>query len=628
MAQPLDHLQPPNNAGGLKARHIASPRTVQSALRANRAALAILQNWAAELSSIRILDPACGSGNFLYIALKKLLDLWQEARIFAIEHALALAPEPIPSPTQLFGIEVDFYAHEIASIVVWIGFLQWKRDHGEARGEEPILRPLTNIQHADAILRYDADNKPYEPTWPEADYIIGNPPFLGSRRLKSELGETYVTDLFALYEARVPQEADLVTYWFSKALDEIEIHACRVGLLATQAIRAGANRIVLNRISEKGSIFFAWSNREWTLEGAAVRVAMVGFDNGAEQQKELDGAAVDSINIDLSTGNDLTQAAALEENRGISYQGPVKVGHFEVEPHDARKMLTSPVNPNGHANAEVIVPWINAKDLTGRPKGMYIIDFQNMSEGAAALFELPFQYVRKHVYPKRLKNKRPRRREHWWQHGERNLGMRKALQPLSRFIASPRVAKHRFFVFVAKETLADSRIVVIARQDDYFIGVLESQLHHAWSIASSSRHGVGNDPTYNIESCFDTFPFPWPPGTEPSESESPIVKAIADAARSLVTLRDNWLNPKPAPGEPPIPESDLKKRTLTNLYNERPTWLSNAHRALDEAVFTAYGWPSNLTTQQILSNLLALNHQRAATQPSIIQKPSRSNPAK
>jgi hypothetical protein len=581
-------------------------RPAQPALKLNRPALTLLQAWAVELTHVRILDPACGSGNFLYIALKRLLDLWHEARVFGLAHGLTLALDPIPHPGQLFGIEIDFYAHEIASIVVWIGFLQWKHDHGVEDDKEPLLKVLSNIEHADAILRYDEQREPCEPTWPQVDYIVGNPPFLGGKLLRRELGEKYVNDLFALYEGRVPQEVDLVTYWFAKAAGDVQKNHSRVGLLATQAIRAGANRTIIQQILENGSIFFAWSNREWVLDGAAVRISMIGFDDGSETLRQLDGEAVEEINANLTSGDDLTTALPIDENAGISFQGPVKVGHFELDAETARKMLEAPENPNGLKNAEVVVPWIIAKDLTGRPKGMYIVDFQDRSEATAALFEMPFEYVKHHVYPDRQNNKRARRREHWWQHGERNLGMRKALAKLTRYIATPRVSSHRFFTFVPVKTLADSRVVVIAREDDYFLGTLESGIHHAWSMATSSWHGVGNDPTYNIETCFDTFPFPWPPGTEPSEDEDPRVKAIADAARELVQQRDAWLNP------PEASKDDLKKRTLTKLYNERPAWLENAHRALDEAVFAAYGWPSNLTTQQILANLLALNHQRAA----------------
>ena len=194
-------------------------------LRLNRPGLDLLQNWAVELTQVRILDPACGSGNFLYVALKRLLDLWHEARVFAIAHGLTLALDPIPNPSQLFGIEIDFYAHEIASIVVWIGFLQWKHDHGVKDDKEPLLQKLSNIEHADAIMRYDAEGKPYEPDWPKADYIVGNPPFLGDKRMRSELytpeHPLYVDQLRELYKGRVPGGADLVTYWFEKGREQI-----------------------------------------------------------------------------------------------------------------------------------------------------------------------------------------------------------------------------------------------------------------------------------------------------------------------------------------------------------------------------------------------------------------------
>jgi type II restriction/modification system DNA methylase subunit YeeA len=335
---------------------------------------------------------------------------------------------------------------------------------------------------------------------------------------------------------------------------------------------------------------------------------MIGFDDGTETMRELDGMFVSSINADLSAGDDLTKLFSLRQNQGIAFQGPVKVGRFEVDPDIAQKMLSAPINPNGLPNSEVVIPWIIARDITDRAKGMYIVDFQDRTEAEAALFEMPFEHVRHHVYPSRQANKRQRRREHWWQHGERNFGMRKALQGLRKYIATPRVSKHRFFTFVPVETLADSRVVVVARDDEYFIGILESSVHKAWSIRTSSRHGVGNDITYNIESCFDTFPFPWPPGSEPSEEEDARVKAIADAARELVRLRDAWLNP------PGISQEELRSRTLTSLCNQRPEWLANAHRTLDAAVFAAYGWPSDLPKYEILSRLLALNHERADAQ--------------
>ncbi len=181
--------------------------------------------------------------------------------------------------------------------------------------------------------------------------------------------------------------------------------------------------------------------------------------------------------------------------------------------------------------------------------------------------------------------------------------MRRALASLTRYIVTPRVAKHRVFCFANVDAVPDSRLAVIARDDDYFFGVLQSHAHQVWSLATSPRHGVGNDPTYNNHSCFETYPFPWPPGTE-SDGDLQ-VEAIANAARRLDELRCNWLNPEEAS------EAELKKRTLTNLYNARPTWLQNAHKRLDEVVFAAYGWPADISDEDILKNLLALNLERS-----------------
>ncbi len=588
-------------------------RPTQPSLKLNRPALTLLQAWAVELTHVRILDPACGSGNFLYIALKRLLDLWHEARVFGLAHGLTLALDPIPHPGQLFGIEIDFYAHEIASIVVWIGFLQWKHDHGVKDDKEPLLKVLTNIEHADAILRYDADEKSYEPTWPEADYIVGNPPFLGGKSLRRELGDVYVDDLFMLYKSRVKAESDLVVYWFEKARAGIEHgNAKRAGLLATQSIRQGANRNVLDRIKETGNIFFAWSDRSWNLDGAAVRISMVGFDAGDEENKFLDGNAADEIHSNLSVGINLTNIGRLRENDDLAFQGPVKVGKFELEDPVARKMLRMP-NVNGRSNSDVLKPWFNGGDITDRPSNRWIIDFGKTSENDAALYEAPFEYLKEMVRPIRIRNRDRQRRENWWQLGRSGGNLKEASTNLTRIIVTSRVSKHRFFIWAPPNSVPDTRVVAIARDDDSLMGILHSTTHQAWFEFTSSRHGVGNDPTYNPSVCFDTFPFPWPPGTEPTEAESPIVRAIAEAARELVRLRDAWLNP------PNASESELKRRTLTKLYNERPTWLDHAHRTLDQAVFSAYGWPLEvngqaLTTQQILANLLALNHKRAAAQ--------------
>ncbi|MGA3263244.1 MAG: DNA methyltransferase [Terracidiphilus sp.] len=570
--------------------------------------------WMEELAHVRILDPACGSGNFLYMALWLLLDLWKEARVFAADcHLPTFLPCKV-GPAQLYGIETNVYAHELASVVVWIGYLQWRKDNAMGEDEEPILKVLDNIQHRDAILELDAqgnpkldsEGNPSEPAWPKADFIVSNPPFLGGKLLRRNLGDTYVDSLLKLYQDRVPAEADLVTYWFEKARAMVERKQARaVGLVATQGIRGGANREVLKRIAETGNIFMAWSDRNWINEGAAVHISIVGFDGGDEAERTLNGAVVDAINPDLTSGVDATRARLLAENAGLCFMGTTKVGAFDLDPETARKMLAAPLNPNGRPNSDVVRPWVNALDITRRPRGMYIIDFGvDMLEEEAALYEMPFEYLREHVYAERKSDNRDLGDKPRWLHGRPRPELRAALAKLNRYIITPRVSKHRLFAWLGTETVPDSATFAIARSDDYFFGVLHSCAHEVWARAQGTQlREVESGFRYTPTSTFETFPFPWPPGREPQDS--PLVKAIAEAARKLVEERDRWLNP---PGASP---EELPKLTLTNLYNKPPKWLENAHRKLDEAVFAAYGWPEGLPDEELLGRLLALNQARA-----------------
>jgi type II restriction/modification system DNA methylase subunit YeeA len=253
-----------------------------------------------------------------------------------------------------------------------------------------------------------------------------------------------------------------------------------------------------------------------------------------------------------------------------------------------------------------------------------------MSEEDASLFEAPFAYVEEHVKPEREKNKRASYRSYWWRHAEARPSMRAALSGLSRFIATPTMSKHRLFAWIDSRVLPDQQLIVIARDDDTTFGILHSKIHELWSLRMCTFLGVGNDPRYTSTTTFETFPFP--EGLSPSVpaddfAADPRAQAIATAAKRLDELRQNWLNPpelvkrvpEVVPGFPdrPVPVDDsaaaeLKKRTLTNLYNQRPAWLVNAHKKLDEAVAAAYGWPSDLSDDEILSRLLALNLERAA----------------
>jgi type II restriction/modification system DNA methylase subunit YeeA len=492
-------------------------------------------------------------------------------------------------------------------VVVWIGYLQWLHEHGMGLPEEPILRKLDNIQFRDAILASDAEGSYVESEWPNTDFIIGNPPFLGGKRLRSELGDSYVDALFRVYQGRVPPEADLVAYWFEKARGMIEQkRARRAGLLATQGIRGGANRKVLERIKESGDIFMAHSDRDWILDGAMVHVSIVGFDNGTQKERALDGESTTVIHPNLTSSVNTTAALPLPENMGLCFMGTTKIGDFDLAPEVATTILEAVGSPNGRPNSDVVKPWVNALDVTRRPRGMFIIDFgTDMPLVEAARYKRPFEYLRQHVYQERQKNNREGYKLKWWIHGEPRPEMRKALAPLKRFIATPAVAKHRLFTWLSKEILPDHAVFVFAREDDYFFGVLHSRPHEVWARAQGTQvREAESGFRYTPSSTFGTFPFPWTPGCEPEQSS--LCQNIASAASVLVKERDAWINPAGASAE------ELKERTLTNLYNEYPTWLANAHRNLDEAVFAAYGWPASLTNSELLERLLLLNHQRSA----------------
>ncbi len=564
----------------------------------------LLLGFVDELSHIRVLDPACGSGNFLYVALKQLLDLWKEVSVFGSIHGLpGMLPYQV-GPSQLFGIEKNVYAHELASVVAWIGYIQWLHDNGFGVPPTPILKRLDNVRRMDSILSIDEEGRSYKPDWPDADVIIGNPPFLGGNKVRQELGDDYVERLFALYQGEVAPFADLVCYWFERARSQIEANRCkRAGLLATQGIRGGANRRVLERIKQSGDIFWAVSDRNWYLDGAMVHVSMLGFDGGDQNERTLDGLPVATINADLTSATDVTLASPLKENEKLCFMGPSAKGPFDIDGATASYMLGSPVNVNGRPNSDVVRKVFSGVDLVQHWRGMWTVDFALMSQTEAAQYERPFEYVRQHVLPIRSTNRRKAYAERWWLYAEPRPTLRRLVRGKSRIISTPAVAKHRIFVWVSQDILCNQGTLVFARDDDYFFGVLQSRIHEIWSRRSGTQvREAESGFRYTPTTTFETFPLPWPPGTEP-QSE-PRVESIAAAARDLVTKRDAWLNP------PNAPIGDLAQRTLTRLYNQRPQWLLDAHNALDNAALAAYDWPPDLSDDHILAHLLELNRQR------------------
>ena len=579
------------------------------------------------LRAFTVLDPACGSGNFLYLTLQALKDL--EHRVQLEAEALGLERAfPEIGPANVKGIEINPYAAELARVSVWVGEIQWMRRNNFVAARDPILKPLDTIECRDAILAPDGT----EPEWPQADVVIGNPPFLGNL-LVTTLGKDYASRLFAVYKGRVPGKADLVCYWFEKASRQIASgNARRAGLVATNSIRGGASRKALQAATAKSLIFDAWSDEPWINDGAAVRVSLICFsrmDDKSLQRKRLDGELVDEIYSDLTArrhgvGVDLTGVSRLASNRGIASMGDKKGGDFDIPGDLAREWLQLPANPNGRTNADILKPWANGMDFTRRPAGKWIIDFGlTMTDSAAALYEEPFRWIQDRVYPDRQRNRNEVTRRHWWRHERPRPNMWRALAGLSRCVVTARVAKHRLFGWLDTRICPDSQLVVIARHDDTTFGILHSRFHETWSLRLGTS--LEDRPRYTPTTTFESFPFPTGltpdiPAAEYAADRRAM--AIALEAQRLVKLRERWLNPpewvewvdEPVPGYPKRPvarDADaakaLKKRTLTNLYNARPKWLADAHDALDAVVAAAYGWPADISEEDVLRELLALN---------------------
>ncbi len=620
-----------------------------------------LQKWQAEaagpltgfldrLGKVKVLDPACGSGNFLYVSLQKLKDLEKEVCIFADNHGIG-GLYPRVGPWQLYGIEINEYACELAQMTVWIGFLQWTIANGYGNFETPLLRKMPeNFQCKDAILDLSDRDNPKEPEWPAVDYVVGNPPFLGGKKLRSELGDAYVDALLGQWGDRVRPEADLCCYWLERARNNIERGlAKRAGLLATQGVRGGASRETLKRIRETGNIFFAESDRPWILDGANVHVSMVGIDSGSEKERLLDGKSVATINANLTALADVTKSQTLSATADIAFMGTTKGGAFDVPFETAVDFLVAP-NPHLIPNSNVVVPWVNGKDITSRGRNFFIVDFGvGMPSADAARYQAPFEYLRTKVKGSRQVTAREHGGKRWWQHTRPRSELRTAILGFQRYTCTPRVSKHRLFVRIDCPTLPDSATIAFARSDDYFFGVLHSRLHEVWARAQGTQlrereSGFRYTPT----TCFETFPFPGPTAKQEA--------AIGAAAKELDDLRNNWLNPPewvteevlefPGSADGPwarfvhdpdergigtvryprlVPRHEaaakqLKKRTLTNLYNERPTWLDLAHRKLDEAVFAAYGWDPAMSDEDLLAALLELNLARAAAEELAISR--------
>jgi hypothetical protein len=629
------------------------------------------------LASIRILDPACGSGNFLYVTLEHLKRLEGEVleltRNLGQEQVSLELPGEIVRPEQFHGLEVNPRAAAIAELVLWIGYLQWHlRTRGDAAGlPEPILRNLHNIECRDAVLVWDAveplldaagrpvtrwDGRttvthpvtgepvpdeaarvpawryvnPRPAAWPEADFIVGNPPFIGTARMREALGDGYVEAIRGVYP-HVPDSADYVMFWWEVAAELVRSgRARRFGLITTNSLRQTFNRRVLEHHLGEGGIHLAFAipDHPWvdSAEGAAVRIAMTVGAAGEgpgrlltvcdEQDKGEDAVAVSfiqqtgRINSDLSVGTDITTAQTLKANLALTYRGHELGGAgFIVTSEEAAKLgLGSTPGLEQYFRL-----YRNGRDLTALPRNVMVIDLFGMeADEVRVRYPAVYQWLYERVKPERDQNRMSSVREKWWLHRRLREDLRAALATLRRYIATVETSRRRFFVFLDAAILPDNKLISIALDDAYFLGVLSSRIHVTWALAAGSHLGVGNDPVYVKTACFEKFPFPAATGAQQARIRGLAEQLDAHRKRQQaqhpkLALTDMYnVLAKLRAGEPlTAKDKTVHEQGLVSVLRE-------LHDELDAAVCDAYGWPVALTDEEILERLVALNAERAA----------------
>ncbi|SHL96808.1 class I SAM-dependent DNA methyltransferase [Hymenobacter psychrotolerans] len=577
--------------------------------------------------------------NFLYVTLEHLKRLEGEVLTSLAKLGgsgrLDLGEGTTVSPRQLLGLELNPRAAAIADVVLRIGYLQWHlRSHGLTQLAEPLLDNYQNIKQQDAVLGHNDDySKTWPAEWPAADFIVGNPPFVGDKAMRRALGDGYVDALRKTYKGKVDESADLVMYWWERAAEVTRLgHTEAFGFITTNSITQTFNRRLIQRhlaASPPLSLTFAIPDHPWvdSADGAAVRIAMsvgrAGTHTGKVASVMRETATEDDdaptvelveadgvINADFTTGADVAAAQALKSNEGISSNGMMLAGAgFIVTEVQAHALGLGTV-----AGLETrIRPYRNGKDLTARPRGVYLVDLFGLTE-AEAIREYPavYQHLYTHVKPERDNNNRKKLKEIWWQFGETRKGLRLALHGLPRYIATAETAKHRIFQFLDAGIAPDHMLVALALDDAFHLGVLSSRMHRTWALAAGGRMGMGNDPRYNSSRCL--LPFPFPTATDAQKAH------IRELAEDLDDHRKRQ-------------QAQYPSLALTDLYNvveklrsgqaltvkEQTTYetglatvVLSLHQQLDAAVAEAYGWPATLSDAEILTRLVHLNQQRAS----------------
>jgi hypothetical protein len=595
------------------------------------------------LTSVKVLDPACGSGNFLYVTLEHLKRLEGEVLTalgqLGTSGRLELGDGTTVGPRQLLGLELNPRAAAIADVVLRIGYLQWHlRTHGLTQLREPLLDDYQNIRQQDAVLACDgpAYANPRLAEWPAADFIVGNPPFVGASRMRDALGYTYTLALRQAYTNQVPESADLVMFWWQRAAAEVQAGRTeRFGFITTNSLRQTFNRRVMQPFLDGEqpplALTFAIPDHPWvdSADGAAVRVAFTVAERSggapvgrllrvvSEKAVEGDDAAEVTfggeegrIQPDLSIGAELDSAKPLIANLSLSNPGVKLHGAGFIVSFEKASSLGLGVITRLEQH---IRPYRNGRDLTDKPRGMYVIDLLGLTSAEVIQrFPAVYQHIFETVKPERDTNNRATYRENWWLFGEARSSFRPALASLPRYITTVETAKHRFFQFLDVSILPDNKLIAFALDDAFYLGTMSSRIHVVWALAAGSRLGVGNDPVYVKTRCFDPFPFP---------NATPAQQAhIRELAEALDAHRKRQ-------------QAQHASLTLTNLYNvveklrasqlltakEQTTYeqglatvVLSLHQQLDAAVAEAYGWPVDLPDADILTRLVQLNHARAA----------------
>jgi len=611
------------------------------------------------LCGLRFLDPACGSGNFLYVTLWMVKRLELEVR--ALENELRTAGDSDlrlfeVHPRQFHGIEIKPWAREITELTLWIGYHQFWRAHQHVEYPEPILEDTGTIECRDAVLawdtiRHDPTRDRPDPTpriphpvtgelvpdpaaklqymeyvnarpaeWPQADFIVGNPPYLGEKRQREALGDGYVDALRSAYYL-VSDSADLVMYWWVRAAHEVgEGRTNSAGLITTNTITQAKNRVMMAEAMGRGArIRWAVADHPWIEEigGAAVRVAMTVVSHQAgqallvevdDQARVLSERRVPSLHDDLTAGVNVAAAVRhpLLANSGLSSQGVKRSGDgFLVSETWARGLIAEDARYH-----EVVRRYVTGRDLSAHSQGLWVIDFGLRSEAEAREYPRAFERVRDRVKPERAANKRAAYAALWWRFAEPRRELREALSSLPRYLATLEVSKHRFFTFLDAETAPDGTLVCVASNEAYVLGVLSSAVHQTWCLAAAGM--LEDRPRYTKSVALDPFPFPDLPDA--------LRIAIAAKAEQLDAHRQAAL-------------ARDERVTMTGMYNvveklrsgdpltkkEREIHeiaacgvLRDLHDELDRRAAKAYGWPWPMEKEEILERLVALHDERVA----------------